>query len=72
MRMSVEDLTFRIWLAPGGEANLHPHSLIGGTWRLGCDERAIAWLRDRFGRLIEVSAGRPVQLVVCERAERAA
>lgn len=58
---TLDDLSLRLWLAP-----VHPHSLIGGTWRLGCDERAICWLRDRFGRLLEGCAGRPVEFVVCE------
>lgn len=61
MRKCVDELTYRIWLAP-----MHPHSLVGGTWRVGCDARAVGWIRDRFGRMIEACAGRPVELVICE------
>lgn len=61
LRQAVEDLTFRMWLAP-----LHPHAFIGGVWRLAYRPEGIGWIRDRFGRLIEGCAGRPVEFVVCE------
>lgn len=60
LRQAVDGPTFRIWLA-----QLHPHSLIGGTWRLACRPEHVGWLRDRFGRVIEGRAGRPVELVGC-------
>lgn len=61
LRSAVDGPTFRIWLA-----QLHPHSLTGGAWRLACRPAHVGWIRDRFGRVIEGCARRPVEFVVCE------
>lgn len=60
LRKAIDEATFRIWLAP-----IHPHALIAGTWRLGCSESVLCWVRDRFGRVIQACAERPVEFVVC-------
>lgn len=68
LRKSVDELTFRIWLAAGGQVDLHPHSLIGGTWRLAARHQS-CWIEDRFGRLLSTCAGCPVEIVVCDGAQ---
>lgn len=62
LHASVAGTTFNIWLA-----EVHPHSLVNGVWRVGCREQARGWLENRFGRLFKECAGRPVEFVVCDR-----
>jgi hypothetical protein len=63
----VEDSAYRIWLAPSGSGRIHPHARLGGVWFVGVDPRALSWVRDRFGRLYDAAAGRPVTFVACEQ-----
>jgi hypothetical protein len=60
LRRMVDEPTFRIWLEP-----LHPHSLIGGVWRVGCRPNCRRWVQDRFGRVLLAAAGRDVMVVPC-------
>jgi chromosomal replication initiator protein len=51
LALSVDELTYRIWLAP-----LNPHELRGTQLLLDAPAHARGWLRDRFGRLLDASA----------------
>jgi chromosomal replication initiator protein len=51
LALSVDELTYRIWLAP-----LDPHELRGTLLLLWAPAHARGWLRDRFGRLLDASA----------------
>ncbi len=51
LALSVDELTYRIWLAP-----LNPHELRGTHLLLDAPAHARGWLRDRFGRLLDASA----------------
>jgi chromosomal replication initiator protein len=48
---AVDELTYRIWLAP-----LRPHELDGPRLRVDAPAQACAWVRDRFGRLLDACA----------------
>ena len=65
LRQAVEPETFAMWLA-----DIHPHRLSQGVWYLACRPQACGWIRDRFGRLIESCAGRPVVFVNYENNQR--
>ena len=43
---AVDESTYRIWLAP-----VHPHALIGGTWRLACSEPRLPFVAVRHSPL---------------------
>jgi chromosomal replication initiator protein len=51
LALAVDELTYRIWLAP-----LRPHELRGATLLLDAPPHARGWLRDRFGRLLDTCA----------------
>ncbi len=67
LALSVDELTYRIWLAP-----LRPHELDGSRLLLAGPPQAHGWLRDRFGRLLDACAanvlgpGATVELVDLE------
>jgi hypothetical protein len=62
LRQAVDESTYRIWLA-----DVHPHSLIDGTWTLACPRlQTVGWVADRLGRVIRDCAGCPVMFVACE------
>jgi hypothetical protein len=60
LRELVDELVWSMWLAP-----LHPHSLVGGMWRVGCRPQCCDWVRARFGRVLLEAAGCPVEIVAC-------
>ncbi len=51
LALSVDELTYRIWLAP-----LKPCELDGTRLLVEAPPHACGWLRDRFGRLLDASA----------------
>ncbi len=51
LALSVDELTYRIWLAP-----LNPRELRGTHLLLDAPTHTRGWLRDRFGRLLDASA----------------
>jgi chromosomal replication initiator protein len=51
LALSVDELTYRIWLAP-----LKPHEVEGTQLLVGAPRQTRAWLRDRFGRLLDACA----------------
>jgi chromosomal replication initiator protein len=51
LALSVDELTYRIWLAP-----LKPCELNGTQLLIEAPSQACGWLRDRFGRLLDASA----------------
>jgi chromosomal replication initiator protein len=48
LALSVDELTYRIWLAP-----LRPRELVGQRLLLDAPPHARGWIRDRFGRLLD-------------------
>jgi chromosomal replication initiator protein len=48
LALSVDELTYRIWLAP-----LRPRELVGERLFLDAPPHARGWIRDRFGRLLD-------------------
>jgi hypothetical protein len=61
LRQEIDEQTFRMWFA-----DLHPHRLVNGAWVLASANRyAVSWVPNRFGRLVESCAGRPVEYVMC-------
>jgi hypothetical protein len=60
LRELVDELTWKLWLAP-----LHPHSLVGGVWRVGCRPQCCGWVQARFGRVLLEAAGCGVEIVPC-------
>ncbi len=51
LEAAVDDSTYRVWLAP-----LRPREVIGGTLTVEAPERSCAWIRERFGRLLQTCA----------------
>ena len=48
LALSVDELTYRIWLAP-----LRPRELSGQRLMLDAPPHARGWIRDRFGQLLD-------------------
>jgi chromosomal replication initiator protein len=48
---AVDDSTYRVWLEP-----LRPRALAHGTLTVDAPERSCAWVRERFGRLLQTCA----------------
>ncbi len=69
---SLDELTYRIWLAP-----LRPHELTGTRLTLAAPAQARGWLRDRFGRVLDACAenvlgpGATVQFLAVDEGEPA-
>jgi chromosomal replication initiator protein len=55
LALSVDELTYRIWLAP-----LHLHAVSGQRLSIVAPPHARAWVRDRFGRLLDACASHVV------------
>jgi chromosomal replication initiator protein len=55
LALSVDELTYRIWLAP-----LRPRELAGERLHLDAPPHARGWIRDRFGRLLDDCAARVI------------
>jgi hypothetical protein len=55
------DPTWMHWLRP-----LHPHRVEGGVLIVACPGRSMGWVRERFGRLVERAAEKPVRFVGCD------
>ncbi len=51
LEAAVDDSTYHVWLAP-----LRPRELAGGTLTVEAPARSCAWVRDRFGRLLQTCA----------------
>ena len=51
LETAVDDSTYRVWLAP-----LRPREVAGGTLIVEAPVRSCAWVRERFGRLLQISA----------------
>jgi chromosomal replication initiator protein len=51
LALSVDELTYRIWLAP-----LRPREIDGSCLLLDAPPQARGWVRDRFGRLLDTCA----------------
>jgi chromosomal replication initiator protein len=51
LEAAVDDSTYRVWLAP-----LRPHELAQGTLTLEAPARSCAWIKERFGRLLQSTA----------------
>jgi chromosomal replication initiator protein len=70
LAMSVDELTYRIWLAP-----LRPREIDGMCVLLDAPPQARGWVRDRFGRLLDTCAvnvlgpGASVELLHAPRAD---
>ena len=68
LALSVDELTYRIWLAP-----LRPRELSGQRLFLDAPPHARGWIRDRFGRLLDgcaasvIGPGASVELAEQER-----
>jgi hypothetical protein len=60
LREAVDESTFKIHLSA-----LHLH-LDGEEMVVGAQRSAKSWIRDRFGRVLDSCAGKPVQLVPCD------
>jgi chromosomal replication initiator protein len=52
LEAAVDDSTYRVWLAP-----LQPRGLDGATLMVEAPPRSGAWVRQRFGRLLQTCAG---------------
>lgn len=55
LALSVDEPTYRIWLAP-----LQPVALDGGRLTLQAPAQSRAWVRDRFGRVLESCAAKVI------------
>jgi len=70
LALSVDELTYRIWLAP-----LRPRELSGQRLFLDAPSTARGWIRDRFGRLLDgcaatvIGPGASVELVERDRPD---
>ncbi len=70
LALSVDELTYRIWLAP-----LRPRELSGQRLFLDAPSTARGWIRDRFGRLLDgcaatvIGPGASVELVERDRSD---
>ena len=51
LEVAVDDSTYRAWLAP-----LRPREIASGTLTVEAPARSCAWVRERFGRLLQRSA----------------
>jgi chromosomal replication initiator protein len=51
LEAAVDDSTYRVWLAP-----LRPREVAGGTLTVEAPARTCAWVRERFGRLLQTCA----------------
>ncbi len=51
LETAVDDSTYRVWLAP-----LRPREVAGGTLIVEAPVRSCSWVRERFGRLLQISA----------------
>ncbi len=51
LQHAVDDSTYRVWLEP-----LRPRALAHGTLTVEAPERSCAWVRERFGRLLNTCA----------------
>lgn len=51
LEAAVDDSTYRVWLEP-----LRPREIAGGTLTVEAPARSCAWVRDRFGRLLQTCA----------------
>ena len=60
LEQMVGDATYNIWLA-----QLHPHAASEEEFVVGGPGVAADWVRNRFGRVLNAAAGRPVRLVAC-------
>jgi chromosomal replication initiator protein len=66
LALSVDELTYRIWLAP-----LRPRELSGQRLLLDAPPHARGWIRDRFGQLLDSCVARVVgEGVTVELAEQ--
>jgi hypothetical protein len=63
----VDEPTFRIWLEP-----LHLHAATDDGFILGSKPQQVRWVEDRFGRLLEEEAGKPVRIIECGCAQELA
>ena len=61
IRAMVDEPIWQLWLA-----DLHPRSLMAGTWCLAARPEHQEWIETRFGRLLAECAGCPVQIVACD------
>lgn len=61
IRTAVGAPTFEMWLAAA-----HPHQHDQDGWLLGAPSTVSGWVGRRFGRLLERTTGKPVQVEACE------
>lgn len=62
LREAVGDATFGVWL------DGHAHAGADGELLLAVSEEIHEWVADRFGPVLARTAGRPIEVVVCQEA----